>query len=180
MLTTFHWNALGSTLGWWFGPFGRRLGRCKSANSTRDTSGSASQHSHHIQCHKYGGPKKNGSAGSSPGDNWCYWSRIPRAIGNITSSPMSMQDGPSHDTPPPLVLPHPFVFPGGGWGTVTWSTQNLLFRLTVLSYKVTRRRPHCAWEDKERGGWSTLIRLSHICVHTQGIVCGSASQFDWF
>ena len=27
MLSTFHWNALGSTLGWWLGPFGRRLGR---------------------------------------------------------------------------------------------------------------------------------------------------------
>ena len=29
MLTTFHWNALGSTLGWWFCLFGRRLCRCK-------------------------------------------------------------------------------------------------------------------------------------------------------
>ena len=29
MLTTFHRKALGSTLGWWIGPFGRRLGRCK-------------------------------------------------------------------------------------------------------------------------------------------------------
>ena len=29
MLTTFHGNALGSTLGWWFGPFSGRLGRRK-------------------------------------------------------------------------------------------------------------------------------------------------------
>ena len=29
MLTTFHGNALGSTLGWWFGPLNRRLGRRK-------------------------------------------------------------------------------------------------------------------------------------------------------
>ena len=29
MLTTFHWNALGSTLGWWFCLLGRRLGRRK-------------------------------------------------------------------------------------------------------------------------------------------------------
>ena len=26
MLTTFHWNALGSTLGWWFCLLGRRHG----------------------------------------------------------------------------------------------------------------------------------------------------------
>ena len=25
---------------------------------------------------------------------------------------------------PPRVVPHPLLFPGGGWGTVTWSTQN--------------------------------------------------------
>ena len=29
MLSTFHWNALGSTLGWWCCPFSRRLGRRK-------------------------------------------------------------------------------------------------------------------------------------------------------
>ena len=29
MLTTFHWNALGSTLGWWVCLLGRRLGRRK-------------------------------------------------------------------------------------------------------------------------------------------------------
>ena len=27
MVITFHWNASGSTLRWWFGPFGRRFGR---------------------------------------------------------------------------------------------------------------------------------------------------------
>ena len=26
----------------------------------------------------------------------------------------------------PRVVPHPLSFPGGGWGTVTWSTQNHL------------------------------------------------------
>ena len=26
--------------------------------------------------------------------------------------------------PPPLVVPHPLSFPKGGWGTVTWSTEN--------------------------------------------------------
>ena len=56
MLTTFHWNALGSTVGWWFGPFGGRLSRCKSARSTRDTSGSTSQHSpphnNTVSCNK--------------------------------------------------------------------------------------------------------------------------------
>ena len=34
--------------------------------------------------------------------------------------------------PPPLVVPHPLSFPGGGWGTVTWSTQNFSLRLIVL------------------------------------------------
>ena len=32
---------------------------------------------------------------------------------------------------PPLVVPHPLSFPGG-WGTVTWSTQNFSLRLIVL------------------------------------------------
>ena len=31
--------------------------------------------------------------------------------------------------PPPLVVPHPLSFPGGG---VTWSTQNFSLRLIVL------------------------------------------------
>ena len=35
-------------------------------------------------------------------------------------------------TPPPLVVPHPLSFPRGGWGTVTWSTQNFSLRLIVL------------------------------------------------
>ena len=34
--------------------------------------------------------------------------------------------------PPPLVVPHPLSFPRGGWGTVTWSTQNFSLRLIVL------------------------------------------------
>ena len=34
-------------------------------------------------------------------------------------------------TPPPLVVPHPLSFPGGGGG-VTWSTQNFSLRLIVL------------------------------------------------
>ena len=34
--------------------------------------------------------------------------------------------------PPPLVVPHPLSFPGGGGGTVTWSTQNFSLRLIVL------------------------------------------------
>ena len=33
---------------------------------------------------------------------------------------------------PPHVLPHPLSFPGGGGGGVTWSTQIVLLRLTVL------------------------------------------------
>ena len=34
--------------------------------------------------------------------------------------------------PPPLVVPHPLSFPGGGGGAVTWSTQNFSLRLFVL------------------------------------------------
>ena len=34
--------------------------------------------------------------------------------------------------PPPLVVPHPLSFPRGGWGTVTWSTQNFSLQLIVL------------------------------------------------
>ena len=35
--------------------------------------------------------------------------------------------------PPPFVVPHPLSFPrGGGWGTVTWSTQKFSLRLIVL------------------------------------------------
>ena len=37
-----------------------------------------------------------------------------------------------HTLPPPLVVPHPLSFPGGGGGTVTWSTQNFSLRLIVL------------------------------------------------
>ena len=33
---------------------------------------------------------------------------------------------------PPRVVPHSLSFPGGGWGTVTWSTQNFSLRLIVL------------------------------------------------
>ena len=34
--------------------------------------------------------------------------------------------------PPPRVVPHPLSFPGGGGGTVTWSTQKFSLRLIVL------------------------------------------------
>ena len=34
--------------------------------------------------------------------------------------------------PPPPVVPHPLSFPGGWWGTVTWSTQHFSLRLIVL------------------------------------------------
>ena len=34
---------------------------------------------------------------------------------------------------PPCVVPHPLLFPAGGWGTVTWSTQNFSLRLIVLA-----------------------------------------------
>ena len=34
--------------------------------------------------------------------------------------------------PPPLSFPTPCRSPGGGWGTVTWSTQNFSLRLIVL------------------------------------------------
>ena len=37
-----------------------------------------------------------------------------------------------HVPPTPLVVPHPLLFPRGGWGTVTWSTQNFSLRLIVL------------------------------------------------
>ena len=36
--------------------------------------------------------------------------------------------------PPPPVVPHPLSFPRGGWGTVTWSTQNFSLQLIVLLY----------------------------------------------
>ena len=37
--------------------------------------------------------------------------------------------------PPPPCRSHPLSFPrGGGWGTVTWSTQNFSLRLIVLLY----------------------------------------------
>ena len=33
---------------------------------------------------------------------------------------------------PPRVVPRPLSFPGGCWGTVTWSTQNFSLQLIVL------------------------------------------------
>ena len=39
---------------------------------------------------------------------------------------------PSPPPPPPPVSPTPCRSPGGGWGTVTWSTQNFSLRLIVL------------------------------------------------
>ena len=42
----------------------------------------------------------------------------------------------SYPPPPLLVLPHPLSFPrGGGWGTVTCSTQNFSLQLTVLLWQ---------------------------------------------
>ena len=34
--------------------------------------------------------------------------------------------------PPPLSFPTPCRSPGGGWGTITWSTQNFSLQLIVL------------------------------------------------
>ena len=36
------------------------------------------------------------------------------------------------NTPPPLSFPTPCRSPGGGWGTVTWLTQNFLLQFIVL------------------------------------------------
>ena len=80
MLTTFHWNALGSTLGWWFchdntvrcnkkfwveqvavpcPPLGKDKGwgRTRGGGGTGDTSGSASQHTDPLRRHSE--PQRN-------------------------------------------------------------------------------------------------------------------------
>ena len=64
---------------------------------------------------------------------YCYpvYITFRRSVANCGCLLQSIPTCPT-STPPPLVVPHPLSFPRGGWGTVTWSTQNFSLRLIVL------------------------------------------------
>ena len=52
----------------------------------------------------------------------------------VRQARLELSGGSTPDQLRPLVVPHPLSFPGGGggWGTVTWSTQNFSLRVIVL------------------------------------------------
>ena len=73
--------------------------------------------------------------GAADSAGWKILSPPPTCPANALSNKHLRSDrifgGPKYP-PPPLVVPHPLSFPRGGWGTVTWSTQNFSLRLIVL------------------------------------------------